>query len=227
MVIKVFFERLESAHRSAEDHDLGGAEDPQQANVSVRVKNTDTLDEFRGESFCNPLFFEKISQWIKKKKYETKAINNNSEMELKVEIFKFPLKKVPKSDEEILKQEICSMRKDNQRLKGELKMFRYYFLNMWKERSRIVISEKQELKQELVESAQNLYDQMKTEGIILEEFGSKVHYLKIQMASGSGAGAASSSEQTFNQHSAFTGTPGGPSGTPTGNPAASAVSYQV
>ena len=37
-------------------------------------------------------------------------------------------------------------------------MFRYYFLNMWKERSRIVIQEKPELKQELIESAQNLYD---------------------------------------------------------------------
>jgi hypothetical protein len=27
---------------------------------------------------------------------------------------------------------------------------------------------------------------MKTEGIILEEFGSKVYYLKIQMANGAG-----------------------------------------
>ena len=111
------------------------------------------MDEYRGESFCNPQFFEKIGRWIKKKKYECKALNNNSEMELKVEIFKFPLKKVPKSDVEILKQEICAMRKDNQKLKGELKMFRYYFLNMWKERSRIVIQEKPELKQELIESA--------------------------------------------------------------------------
>jgi len=106
MVIKVFFERLESNAPGAadmdRDHEMAEG-DPQRANVSVRVKNTDTLDEYRGESFCNPLFFEKISQWIKKKKYDCKAINNNSEMELKVEIFKFPLKKVPKSDVEILK----------------------------------------------------------------------------------------------------------------------------
>ena len=170
MVIKVFFERIENPAGASENEQEDNGD---RANVTVRVKNTDTLDEYRGESFCNPLFFEKISQWIKKKKYE-------------VEIFKFPLKKVPKSDVEILKQEICQMRKDNTRLKGELKMFRYYFLNMWKERSRIVIQEKPELKQELVESAQNLYDQMKTEGIILEEFGSKVYYLKIQMANGAG-----------------------------------------
>ena len=143
MVIKVFFERIDNLGGA---NDIEHEESADRANVTVRVKNTDTIDEYRGESFCNPLFFDKISQWIKKKKYETKAINNNSEMELKVEIFKFPLKKVPKTDVEILKQEICQMRKDNTRLKGELKMFRYYFLNMWKERSRIVIQEKPELK---------------------------------------------------------------------------------
>jgi hypothetical protein len=30
---------------------------------------------------------------------------------------------------------------------------------------------------------------MKTEGIIMEEFGSKIYYLKIQMQSGTGAAA--------------------------------------
>jgi hypothetical protein len=142
-------------------------------------------------------------------------------MELKVEIFKFPLKKVPKSDVEILKQEICQMRKDNLRLRGELKMFRYYFLNIWKERSRIIIQEKPELKQELIESAQNLYDQMKTEGIILEEFGSKIYYLKIQMQTGSGGAV----EGILQQQASFT-TPGGQTpmgGTPMGNQAG----YQI
>jgi hypothetical protein len=54
MVIKVFFERIENPNSEA-DHEENAA------NVSVRVKNTDTLDEYRGESFCNPLFFDKIS----------------------------------------------------------------------------------------------------------------------------------------------------------------------
>ena len=118
MVIKVFFERIGAeGHHHDLDQEMalppGESIDNQKPNVSVRVKNTDTLDEFRGESFCNPQFFEKISRWIKKKKYDCRALNNNSEMELKVEIFKFPLKKVPKSDVELLKQEICQMRKDN------------------------------------------------------------------------------------------------------------------
>lgn len=160
MPIKVFIEQINQNERQqfqeGGDHEmaaLDAAADPQRQNVSVRVKNTDTLDEYRGESYCNPQFLQKIYGWIKKNKYECRSLNNNSEMELKVEIFKFPLKRVPKSDVEILKQEICQMRKDNQRLKGGLKMFRYYFLNMWKERSRILIQEKPELKQELIESA--------------------------------------------------------------------------
>ena len=44
------------------------------------------------------------------------------------------------------------MRKDNQKLKGELKLFRYYFLNIWKDRSRMIINEKADLKQELIDS---------------------------------------------------------------------------
>lgn len=64
MVIKVFFERIDNLPGGIEgDQEMAGVapDDPQRANVSVRVKNTDTLDEYRGESFCNPLFFEKIS----------------------------------------------------------------------------------------------------------------------------------------------------------------------
>lgn len=160
-------------------------EESQRNNVSIRVKNSDTLEEFRGESYCNPQFLSKIGRWIKKGKYECKALNNNAELELKVEIFKFPLKKVPKSDIDILKQEICQMRKENNRIKGELKMGRHFFLNHWRDRYRIAINEKPELKQLLIESAQNLYDQMVTEGLILEEFGTKCFYLKIQMQSSS------------------------------------------
>ena len=56
MVVRVYFERIADAGEL--DHDMESAE--QRPNVSVRVKNTDSLDEYRGESFCNPQFFEKI-----------------------------------------------------------------------------------------------------------------------------------------------------------------------
>jgi hypothetical protein len=58
MVIKVFFERIDNL---AGANDIEHEDNADWANVTVRVKNTDTLDEYRGESFCNPLFFDKIS----------------------------------------------------------------------------------------------------------------------------------------------------------------------
>ena len=151
MVIKVLLERIVQDH-VPQDGQAPESSSNDKPNVSIRVKDTDTLDYFKGESFCNPQFFEKITRWIKKKKYECKYLNNNSEVELRVEIFKFNLKKVPKTEVEILKQEICAMKKDNTKMKGELKMFRYYYLNMWKDRSRMIIQEKPDLKQELIES---------------------------------------------------------------------------
>ena len=106
------------------------------ANLNIKVKNTDTLDEYRGTALLNQSYSKKMDSWIKKGKYQCQSLNNNSELELKVEIFKFNLKKVPKTEVELLKQELCAMRKENQRIKGEQKLFRYYFLHMWKDRTR-------------------------------------------------------------------------------------------
>ena len=81
-------------------------------------------------------------------------------MELKVEIFKFGLAKQAKSEIDGLKQDIASMRKDNVRLQGSLKLFRYYFLQIWREKNRHAIDSRPELRQELVNSTQGLYDEV-------------------------------------------------------------------
>ena len=52
------------------------------------------------------------------------------------------------------------MRKDNIKLKGQLKLFRYYFLQVWREKNRHTIENKPEFRQELVESTSNLYDEV-------------------------------------------------------------------
>ena len=78
---------------------------------------------------------------------------------------------------EQLKQDICMMRKENGKLKGELKLFRYYFLHLWRDKQRYAILEKPELRQELIESAQNLYDAVEANGLTLEDFGSKTYYV--------------------------------------------------
>lgn len=100
-------------------------------------------------------------------------------MELRVQIFKFHLKKVEKTDIETLKQDICSMRKDNEKLKGELKLFRYYFLHLWRDKYRKDINqyENQEFRHNLVQTTNKLYDNVEANGLILEDFGSKTYYL--------------------------------------------------
>lgn len=100
-------------------------------------------------------------------------------MELKVQIFKFNLKKEEKTDLETLKQEICAMRKDNERLKGELKLFRYYFLHLWRDKCRKEINqqENQEFRHSLIQNSSKLYDSVNANGLILEEFGAKTYYL--------------------------------------------------
>ena len=100
-------------------------------------------------------------------------------MELRVQIFKFHLKKIEKTDIETLKQEICSMKKDNEKLKGELKLFRYYFLHLWRDKHRKDLNqvENQELRHGLIQTTNRLYDTVEANGLILEEFGAKTYYL--------------------------------------------------
>ncbi|CDW88536.1 UNKNOWN [Stylonychia lemnae] len=200
MVIKVYVEPVvEDIHHD----DMEMVETENKPNLNIRVKNTDTLDEYRGQAYLNTAFNEKMNRWIKKGKYQCKMFNNNAELELRVEIFKFMLKKVPKTEVELLKQELCMMRKENQRIKGEQKLFRYYFLNMWKDRSRQFFYDKPEMRMELLESSQNLYDQSEATGVIMEEFGSKGYYLNFVSQKVHGL------EQLQQSMCNFAGTPGG------------------
>ena len=77
--------------------------DQERPNVRLRVKNTTTLDEFIGETFLNPQYLDKVQRWVRKNKFSCTPLNNDLEMELKVEIFKFQLQKQSKGDVETLK----------------------------------------------------------------------------------------------------------------------------
>ena len=103
---------------------------------------------------------------------------------MKVEIFKFHLSKQQKDELCQLKQSIAAMRKDNARLKGELKLFRYYFLQVWREKQRHAIQDKPDFRQELICSTKHLYDEVDAAGLIMEEFGAKVFYLTFNQQAG-------------------------------------------
>lgn len=118
-------------------------------NVRLRVKTA--LDEFTGETTLNPQYLDKLQRWVKKNKFTCMPLNNDQELELRVEIFKFHLTKQSLSDIDTLKQDIAAMRKQNQHLRGHQKLFRYYFLNLWREKQhKHALQDKPELRNDLV-----------------------------------------------------------------------------
>lgn len=51
------------------------------------------------------------------------------------------------------------MRKQNADLKGQQKLFRYYFLNIWREKQhKHALADKPELRSDLVQSTQAFFD---------------------------------------------------------------------
>ena len=132
----------------------------QKHNIKIRVKNSDNLDEYHGTAYLNPQYMDKVQRWVKKNKFQCLSLNNDMELELRVEIFKFHLSKQPKGDMDTMKQSLAEMRKDNKRLEGQLKLFRYYFLQVWREKNRHSIDNKPEFRQELVQSTSNLFDEV-------------------------------------------------------------------
>jgi len=211
MTFKVFIQQI------APQPNKEGEQNAEANNLNIRVKCSTTQEEFKGQAFLQTQFIDKLQKWVNKGKFSCVAMNNNTEMELRVQIFKFQLKKLEKSDIESLKQEVCQMRKDNEKLKGELKLFRYYFLHLWKDKFKKDIQqpENNEFRHSLIQNTGKLYDTVEANGLILEDFGAKTYYLtfnseeQLQQFQASGAGKSAAPEHLI-------GTPSGPmmGGTP-------------
>ena len=60
----------------------------------LTVKNIDNLDEFSLKTFVEPDYIPKLQKWIEKNKY--KCVETIEEIELKIQIFSFKLKKSSK-----------------------------------------------------------------------------------------------------------------------------------
>ena len=99
---KVYIETI-----SSEAPGAAGEQENQQANVRIRVRNSETLDEYQGQALLNPAYMDKVQRWVRKGKFNCIGTNNDLELELRIEIFKFHLSKQPKSDIDLLKQEIA------------------------------------------------------------------------------------------------------------------------
>ena len=182
-------------------------------NLSILVKDTCSHEEWTGSAFLNENFIDRLQKWVAKGKYTCTKFTNElsavqmsgqrgttseiedrgdsvppqqapqTEMELRVQIFKFQLHRLERSTLMQIKCDISQFKRENERLRGELKLFRYYFLNLWKERqSRYMINqpENDALRQSVVASTNRLWDGVSASGLILEEFGAKTYYLAFQ-----------------------------------------------
>ena len=154
--------------------------DEQDANLKLTATNTQTLDHYESYAFLQPIYVQKLIKWLKKGKH-VHQILPSGKIELKLKIFSFELEKVQKSEVEVLKEEVCNMRKENKMLMGKLKMFRYYYFKYWNDKvARMVLEDKPTLKNSLIEDATNLYDISEGSGVIKEEYGSKVYNLMFK-----------------------------------------------
>ena len=106
MGYKVFIEPEEQVSQKLDSLNLNDGH-LRMLNLNIKVKDNESLDEYKGSVEFQSGHLEKLNRWITKNKYTCAQMNNANELELKVEIFKFNLKKVPKSNIEQLKLEIC------------------------------------------------------------------------------------------------------------------------
>lgn len=68
MVNKVYIEPLvDTQEEHSLEDEMQGLED--RPNLSIRIKNTDSLDEYKGQAFLPANFLEKLNRWINKGKY--------------------------------------------------------------------------------------------------------------------------------------------------------------
>jgi hypothetical protein len=105
------------------------------SNVKIHVTNNDTLDEYEGQSLVNNDYMPKLQSWIQKKKfsctenYRTGHEDHESILELQVDIFKFALRKIEKSDMEKIREEMESLKQERLMIDREMKLFNFHFFS--------------------------------------------------------------------------------------------------
>ena len=109
------------------------------SNVRIHVTNNDTLDEYEGQSLVNNDYMPKLQSWIQKKKFSctenyrtgahTGHEDHESVLELQVDIFKFGLKKIEKSDMDKIKEEMEALKHERLMIDREMKLFNFHFFS--------------------------------------------------------------------------------------------------
>lgn len=122
-----------------------------------------------------PEYIPKLQKWIEKNKFTCEETIDD--VKLKVQIFNFSLNKTPKTDTEVIRDEMTDIKKENVALMRDMKLFQHYFFNFWKERSREGLLERPYLVENIVESPQNLYNICEGVGYVeVEQYNGKTTF---------------------------------------------------
>lgn len=110
------------------------------SSVKIHVTNMDSLDEYEGISLVNNDYMPKLQSWIQKKKYSctenyhtgaaTGHEDHESILSLQVDIFKFMLKKLDKSDMDKIKEEMDCLKQERLMIDREMKLFNFHFFSL-------------------------------------------------------------------------------------------------
>lgn len=108
------------------------------SNVKIHVTNLDSLDEYEGVSTVNNDYLPKLQSWVNKKKYSCtekyseygQQVESDDLLQLQVDIFKFWLKKIDKSDMEKIKEEMEALKQERIMIDREMKLFNFHFFSM-------------------------------------------------------------------------------------------------
>ena len=150
-----------------------------EANLKLRAINLTTYEEYQSVAYVSHYYIPKFQEWISKKDYEVTEIPNG-EIELLInEFFHFYLTKICQSDIDAMKNEIVKLRKETYEMQKSFKLFRSYFFEQWNDSIRKSVNKDNELKHQLWETTDHLYEEAVASGFIFQEYGSLTNNLFI------------------------------------------------
>ena len=161
-------------------------------NVIIYAKNNETLDEYSIYETVKEEIIPELERWIQKKKYTCKILEDDEgrpvELLLTIEIFSFTLRKLKKKEEKLLQEELIILRKQNEKIKKEIKLFNFYFFTFWNEKLRNKVNhmkaiqpEDSKAKKVNTGSMESVYTKVKALGHVMEDSkGNKRYYLGVE-----------------------------------------------
>ena len=168
-------------------------ENKNEPNILIYAKNLETLDEYSLQSIFQEEHFPQLERWIQKKKYTCKILEDDEgrpvELAINVEIFSFTLRKLKKKEEKLLQEELIILRKQNEKIKKEIKLFNFYFFSFWNEKLRNKVNhikattpESKGEKKVSAGSMESVYTKVKAIGHVMEDSkGNKRFYLGVEV----------------------------------------------